>query len=670
MTAHADVARQNAMDKENAPYSIQDTALLRGIAAAPAGIDGQPDLSLFGALPASQLQHLATLVKTQAQHFEKELGNQTAKTERLQALRAELTKRGLDGFIIPLNDEYHGEYVPMKAQRLAWLTGFTGSAGLAIVLQKKAAVFTDGRYTLQVREQVDLSLYETHHITEAPPHSWITANLPQGSKLGFDPWLHTIDGLNRFERAATRAGSSLLAVEDNPLDAIWQDQPPAPLSAVQALAFEFTGEDSKHKRQRIAKHLKDAGQDAAILTLPESIAWLLNIRGRDVPHTPLPLSFAILKSDATAELFIDQRKLLPEVRAFLGADIAVHAIENFSQALDQLGASKCRVRIDTATASAWVVRKLEQAGAHSESADDPCLLPKATKNTVELAGIRRAHLRDGKAVTRFLCWLEQNIRSNSIDEITAAERLGALRQENEHFKDLSFSTISGSGPNGAIVHYRVTPQTNRQLQMGELYLVDSGAQYLDGTTDITRTIAIGCPSAEMRERYTLVLKGHIALATCLFPEGTTGSQLDVLARHALWQVGLDYDHGTGHGVGAYLSVHEGPQRISKVANTIALRPGMIISNEPGYYKTGAYGIRIENLVAVCPAKAPAGAERKLLSFETLTRAPLDRNLVEKSLLTEAEIAWWNDYHATVRADLTPLLDAETAAWLKVATAPF
>ena len=584
---------------------------------------------------------------------------QAASAERLSRLRDELARRGLAGLLVPMADEHQNEYVPPRAQRIAWLTGFTGSAGLVIVLADTAALFTDGRYTLQARAQVDASLYELRHISDEPAADWLAERLTVGARLGFDPWLFTADGAARFRAAAERAGASLVPLEDNPLDAVWADQPAAPLAPVVPHELRYAGEASADKRGRVAQGL---GADAAVLTATDSIAWLFNIRGGDVAHTPLALAFATLRSDGTADLFLDRRKLTPGLDAHLGNAVALREPAEFAGALAELAGK--RVRVDPAVSAAWVFERLEAAGAQIVRAADPCQLPKACKNEVELAGARAAHRRDGAALARFLHWLELN--ADRTDELAAAERLEAFRREDPLFRDTSFDTISGSGPNGAIVHYRSTSETNRKLPAGSFFLVDSGGQYLDGTTDVTRTIAIGAPDAEMRDRFTRVLKGHIALARCRFPEGTTGSQLDALARLALWQAGLDYDHGTGHGVGSYLGVHEGPQRISKLANTVALKPGMIVSNEPGYYKTGAYGIRTENLVAVARQEI-AGAEKPMLGFETLTRAPIDLAAVEPSLLDSAERAWLNDYHAEVRAALRPQLDAAAADWLDRAT---
>jgi Xaa-Pro aminopeptidase len=588
---------------------------------------------------------------------------------RVRKLREELARRGLAGFIVPRADEHQGEYVPARARRLAWLTGFTGSAGVAVVLAERAAIFVDGRYTLQVRDEVPAPLFEYRHLTEQPAADWIAANLGAGQVLGYDPWLHTVGEVERYQAAAAKAGGSLTALADNPVDAIWQDQPAPPLAPVVPHELRFAGKPAAEKRHEIAAAMAANDIDAAVLTAPDSIAWLLNIRGGDVPRTPLPLSFAILNRDASVELFIDRRKLAAGIETHLGNEVAVQPPAELGPALDRLGAAGKRVQLDPGSASSWVFARLGAAGAALHRAADPCQLPKACKNPVELAGTRAAHRRDGASLTRFLAWLAREAPSGTLGEIAASDRLETIRREGENFRELSFDTISGAGSNGAIVHYRATPQSEKRLLPGTLYLLDSGAQYLDGTTDVTRTIAIGAPSAEARDRFTRVLKGHIALATCRFPAGTTGSQLDVLARHALWQVGLDFDHGTGHGVGSYLNVHEGPQRISKVPNTQPLLPGMIVSNEPGYYKTGAYGIRIENLVVVEKRDGLGEAGREIYGFETITLAPIDREAIEPSLLAPQEIAWLDDYHARVRETLTPLVGAATAAWLAQVTRP-
>ena len=588
--------------------------------------------------------------------------------QRLAALRTELAARGLAGFVVPLADEHQNEWVPVHARRLAWLTGFTGSAGLAVVLAEGAAIFVDGRYTLQAREQVDGALYAIRHMADEPAAAWIAANIGDGV-LGYDPWLATPGEVTRYRTACEKAGGTLRPYEDNPVDAVWADRPARPAGPMTPHDLKFAGEAAAKKRARLATKLAADGVDAAVLTAPDSIAWLLNVRGGDLEYTPVALGFAILKADASVDLFVDPRKTSPTLTAHLGNAVSIAPPDAFAPALDSLGAEGARVLADPASAAAFVFDRLAAAGADIVRGADPCALPKACKNDVEIAGIRAAHVRDGSALTTFLAWLSEAAAAGELDEWGVAERLEEFRRTGEHFQRLSFPTIAGAGAHGAIVHYRVTKESNRRLNRGELFLVDSGAQYLDGTTDVTRTVAIGPAGAEERERFTLVLKGHIALATCRFPEGTSGSQLDILARRALWQAGLDYDHGTGHGVGSYLNVHEGPQRISKIPNRAALRPGMIVSNEPGYYKEGAYGIRIENLVAVRMAEAPDGAERPLYEFETLTLAPIDRGLVDAALLDGAEIDWLDRYHERVRETLTPLVDTATATWLAAATAP-
>lgn len=647
------------------PAGIRD--LIAGVLAAPEGTDPDAWLVLVGAtLPddlAGQLRALKA--EAAAAHAVTHAPDHAA---RLASLRAALKRRGLDGFVVPRGDEHQGEYVPPRAQRLAWLTGFTGSAGQAVVAAERAAIFVDGRYTLQVQAEVSRDLYEYKHLVEDPLLDWVAEALPEGGRLGYDPWLHTAGWVERTRQQAERAGLTLVACADNPVDSVWTDQPPPPLAPVEAQDLPFAGVPAAEKRARLAEDLVRNGIGAVVLTQPDSIAWLLNIRGADVPCTPLPLSFAILKDDGAVDLFIDRRKLAPGVDSHLGNQVAVRAPEELGDALDALGRGGRKVMADPASTSAWIFDRLHMAGSKIEREADPCALPKACKNEAELAGTRAAHARDGAALVRFLHWLSAEAPKGTVTEIAAAERLYEFRRTNDRFRGLSFETISGAGPNGAIVHYRVSEATDRRLEPGSLFLLDSGAQYRDGTTDVTRTIAIGTPTPEMKERFTLVLKGHIALSTARFPRGTTGSQLDALARRPLWSAGLDYDHGTGHGVGSFLSVHEGPQRVSKVPNTVALQPGMILSNEPGYYKTGAYGIRIENLVVVRPLDLPM-AERPMLEFEVLTLAPIDRNLIEPTLLTQEEVVWLNAYHARVREALAPRLAPEVAEWLGEATSP-
>jgi Xaa-Pro aminopeptidase len=646
-------------------------ALIKGVLAAPGEVGTSWHSLVAEPVTASLAQQLEALRAWLAADYHDGLSagdfERLPRGKRLARLRQELALRGLDGFIVPRADEHQGEYVPPCGQRLAWLTGFTGSAGLAIVLHNRAALFVDGRYTLQAAAQIDTGLFEIRHLIEEPPARWIGSELEPGMVLAYDPWMHTPHEVERFHAAAERAGATLRAIGDNPLDRVWPERPAAPIAPVVPHPEAFAGESAHSKRSRLGRALQEEGIAAVVLTLPESIAWLLNIRGSDVPHTPLPLSFAILRPDGTVALFIDRRKLVPGIERHLGNAVSVLPPERLGPALDELAAANGRIQVDPATAASWVFDRLEAAGARIHRAADPCLLPKACKNATELDGTRAAHRRDGAALTRFLAWLAHEAERSALSEIAASDRLEAFRRENEYFRDLSFPTISGAGSNGAIVHYRALPETEKRLEPGTLYLLDSGGQYLDGTTDVTRTIAIGEPTQEMRDRFTRVLKGHIALALARFPNGTTGTQLDGFARRALWQVGLDYDHGTGHGVGSYLGVHEGPQRISKAPNGQAMLPGMIVSNEPGYYKTGAYGIRIENLVVVQPSEV--SGEREMLGFETLTLAPIDRNLIDPSLLDGDEIAWLNAYHARVREALTPQLDPDTARWLAEVTQP-
>ncbi|MDJ0946014.1 MAG: aminopeptidase P family protein [Kiloniellales bacterium] len=649
-------------------------SLLAGVLAAPEAENPEAWMDLVAEGRSPELaRQLAALKRDLAAGLNDGLGAGADHAARLADLRAELAHRGLQGFLVPRSDEHQGEYVPARAQRLAWLTGFTGSAGAALVLAEKAAVFVDGRYTLQVRQQVDTALFDPVHLAEQSPADWIAENLKAGEKLGYDPWLHSESQVKGLRAAAEKAGASLVPCDGNPLDAVWRGQPAPPLAPVRPHDLAYAGQATAEKRAQIGAEIEGRGAEAAVLTLPDSIAWLLNVRGGDVTHTPFALSFAILRADGGTAWYIDDRKLTTATRRHLGNTVAVEPPEVFGPALEALGKAGAKVTLDPASAPDWAFERLRSSGAKVIPGPDPCLLPKARKNEVEIAGARAAHLRDGAAVTRFLAWLAAEAPARAgrdpVTETEAAERLAAFRRRNEEFRDLSFDTISGAGPNGAIVHYRVDETSNRALGAGELYLVDSGAQYPDGTTDVTRTLAVGAPSEEMRERFTRVLKGHIAIATARFPKGTTGSQLDTLARRPLWEAGLDFDHGTGHGVGSYLSVHEGPQRISKAPNPVPLEPGMIVSNEPGYYKEGAYGIRIENLVTVVPLSAPPESEREILGFETLTLAPIDRNLIDGRLLDDAEVAWLDAYHTRVREALTPQLEPETAAWLAAATAP-
>ncbi|WP_338467104.1 aminopeptidase P family protein [Novosphingobium sp. ZN18A2] len=592
---------------------------------------------------------------------------------RLDALRKELSRRGLDGFVIPISDEYMSEYVGAYAQRLAWLTGFGGSAGTAAVLAQKAAMFVDGRYTLQVREQVDGKLYEYQSVPDNSIAQWIADNAPEGATIGYDAWLHSKGWADALARALAEKGGKLVAVDGNPVDAVWQDQPePSPAPAL-VQTDTNAGLSSREKRAAVGEWLKEKKLDAAVISALDSVAWLLNIRGSDVEHTPVALAYCIVHDDGTAHLFIDEQKVTPELVAHLGNAVHIRPRDAFEGALAELAGK--RVAVDPERAVAAIFAALEKAGAKPVALTDPTILPKAVKNPVEQQGHRDAQARDGAAEARFLCWLGEAAPSGGETELSAAARLHAEREKTGCLKDLSFDTISAAGPNGASPHYKVTDDSNRAIEPNSVYLVDSGGQYPDGTTDITRTVWIGpdAPPAEVKDRYTRVLKGHIALALAVFPHGTSGGQLDAFARQFLWAAGLDYAHGTGHGVGSYLSVHEGPQRIAKAAGPQPgtgqpLLPGMILSNEPGYYKAGEYGIRIENLVLV-EERAIPGAEGVFYGFETLTYVPIDRTLVNADMLTPTERDWWNAYHAQTRAILAPQLSGDDLAWLEAACAP-
>jgi len=583
-------------------------------------------------------------------------------------IRKAMADQGLDGFVAPHEDEHQNEYLPAANDRLAWATGFTGSAGAAVILKDKAAIFVDGRYTLQVRDQVDQAVFEIRDLVDGGVPAYLEATTTAGQVIGYDPRLHSPDALDRLKTAAAKAGSELKPVTPNPLDAAWGAARPAqPVAPVVPHPLQYAGEDSASKRHRIGATLAQRGAGAAVITAPASIAWLFNVRGGDVIRSPLPLGQAILNADGSARLFLEPGKITPELPAWLGNEVRLETPADLPQALaDQRGQT---VLIDPGQSSAWYFETLGEAGASILRAEDPCVLPRACKNAVEIAGTKRAHIRDGAALTRFLHWVATEGQASPPDEITAVSKLEGFREDTGALKDLSFDTIAGAASNGAIVHYRPTTRLNKRTEMGSLLLVDSGAQYLDGTTDVTRTIAIGEPSAEMAERFTLVLKGHLALARVRFPTGTTGSALDALARMALWAHGLDYDHGTGHGVGSYLGVHEGPQRISKAPSTVALQPGMIVSNEPGYYKEGAYGIRIETLQVVTEAAEIPGGERPMLGFETLTLAPIDRRLVAKALLSDEERAQFDAYHARVLATVGPLVPGAVRKWLTEVCAP-
>jgi len=583
-------------------------------------------------------------------------------------IRQAMAAQGLDGFLVPHEDEHQNEYLPAANDRLAWATGFTGSAGAAVILADKAAVFVDGRYALQVRDQVDDALFEVRDLIEGGVPGYLEERLSAGQTVGYDPRLHSPSALEGLRAAATRAGAALKPVADNPLDQAWGAARPAqPAALVVPHPLEYSGEASSAKRARIGADLAQAGASAAVLTAPASIAWLFNVRGGDVIRSPLPLAQAILNQDGSARLFLEPAKVSADLPAWLGNEVSLEAPDALPAALAALKGRS--VLIDPAQSSAWYFEALASAGATVVAAADPTALPRACKNSVEIEGTRRAHIRDGAALTRFLHWVATEAQTSLPDEVEVVRKLEGFREATGALKDLSFDTIAGAESNGAVVHYRPTQRLNKRTVSGSLLLVDSGAQYLDGTTDVTRTMAIGEPSAEMRNRFTLVLKGHLALARVRFPAGTTGSALDTLARAALWAAGLDYDHGTGHGVGSYLGVHEGPHRIAKAPNTVALRPGMIVSNEPGYYKAGAYGIRIETLQFVTePAQIPGG-ERPMLGFETLTLAPIDRRLVDVDILTGEEVNQLNAYHARVLAEIGPLVEGDVRTWLEGACAP-
>jgi Xaa-Pro aminopeptidase len=590
-----------------------------------------------------------------------------ALSARLSAFREELTRRNLSGFVVPRADQQQNEYVAPSEERLAWLTGFTGSAGMAVVLAREAAVFVDGRYTLQAGKQVDTKAWAVESLVDPPPETWLSQHLVAGDRLGFDPWLHTSASAERLATACAKAGAELVAVDTNPVDTIWTERPALPLAPVALHGAQFSGEAEAAKLKQIAAEIAKLGADALVLSDSHAVAWTFNIRGGDVAHTPLPLSYALVPKGGRPTLFIDHRKLSNSVRDHLEQIATVVDPGLLTPKLVELSKSGASIALDSATAADALTRLITSAGGKPLRGADPVALLKAIKNDTEIAGTRTAHRRDAIALARFLAWIDREAPSGNLTEIDAVEALETFRRDTGALKDVSFPTISGTGPNGAIVHYRVTRKSNRRIAPGDLLLVDSGAQYEDGTTDVTRTIAIGEPTSEMRDRFTRVLRGHIAIARALFPDGTTGAQLDTLARQFLWQAGVDFEHGTGHGVGSYLSVHEGPARISKLGTT-PLKRGMILSNEPGYYKTDAFGIRIENLELVVAAEV-AGAEKPVNAFETLTLAPIDRHLVDLNMLGGDELSWLNEYHERVRHAVRGHVDDATRAWLDAATAP-
>ncbi|BAQ17044.1 aminopeptidase P family protein [Methyloceanibacter caenitepidi] len=598
-----------------------------------------------------------------------ETGAPAESGERVKALLRELKQRQLKGFLVPHSDQHQNEFLPPSEERLAWLTGFTGSAGVAVVAENGSALFVDGRYILQAPKQVDTDLFEVLQIPKAKPSEWVKEKLARGNRLGYDPRLHTISEIERLTKTLSAAGIRLTPVDDNPIDKIWgKDRPSPPRAEIFMQPLEFAGKGSGEKLMQVQMDLVEAEHDAVLLTAPDSICWLFNIRGADIKHTPVTLAYAIVPAKGRPTLFIDPQKIGESVRIALKPYTEIAAPEALDEALTELAKSGAKVRLDPGSASMRFASVLQAGGAKHVSGDDPCTMPKAIKTDAEQAGARAAHLRDGAAMARFLAWLDEVAETGRIDEVSAAMKLEDFRRETGQLKDISFDTIAASGPHGAVVHYRPTTESKRVLDKNNLFLIDSGGQYADGTTDVTRTIAVGKPTAEMKRHYGLVLRSHIAIAAARFPAGSRGQDLDPFARGPLWAAGLDFDHGTGHGVGSYLSVHEGPQRISRLG-TEELEPGMILSNEPGYYREGQYGIRLENLVLVTPAEQIEGGERKMLGFETLTLVPFDRRLIDPKQFLPWELAWLNDYHARVREKIEPLIASEDRPWLRHATAP-
>ncbi len=583
--------------------------------------------------------------------------------QRLRSVRKEMKADNLDAFLVPRADEYLGEYVPEHNERLHWISGFSGSAGFVVILADSAAIFVDGRYTIQVQQQVPGDLYEFHHLIEDPPLGWIGRTLKKNARVGIDSRLHPYAFFKTASDTLSALGLELVEVRKNPLDQHWTNRPTPEPELVLQLSEEFTGEHSADKRERIGAIIEADGADATLVTQLDSIAWLLNIRGADIPRLPVLLGFAILYKNGEMILFTDPRKISNDLYQHVGEGVTIQDESKIIDALVNLGNGKLKILTDENTTNAFSVLRCLENGCSIIPAPDPVLIPKAQKNSIEINGMRKCHIRDGSALSRYLCWLENEVQAGNLyDEGELAERLESFRRELSDIHDLSFDTISATGANGALCHYNHLNGKPAMLEMNSLYLVDSGGQYLDGTTDVTRTVVIGQPSDEHRQMFTLVLKGHIALATAVFPKGTSGVQLDVLARQFLWHEGLDYDHGTGHGVGVFLCVHEGPQRISKQPSPNAqLLPGMVLSNEPGYYKENCYGIRCENLMIV--------TERKdgMLTFETITFVPFDLRLVDKAMLTQSETDWINQYHLDVYKKLLPLLDGTELQWLKKST---
>ncbi|EIU7005143.1 aminopeptidase P family protein [Vibrio parahaemolyticus] len=585
---------------------------------------------------------------------------------RVNAIREWLAQHNIDALLIPHEDEYLGEYVPAHNERLHWLTGFTGSAGAAVITQDKAAIFVDGRYTVQVTKQVPNELFEYRHLIEEPALDWIQDNLTANASVAIDPRMHSSAWLDMAQ--AKLAGKlELNILSSNPIDELWHDRPAPVVSDVRLMPTEAVGQSSESKRKEIAQLVAKAGADSAVITALDSICWLLNVRGLDVSRLPVLLSHAILHADSSVEYFLDPARLPAEFSEHVGTGVTVHHPEALQSRLEAMSGKK--VLLDPAISNAWFKLVLQNAGASVIAAADPCLMPKAAKNEVEIAGMKACHIRDGVAMSKFLCWLDAEVAAGNLhDEATLADRLEAFRKEDPTLMDLSFDTISAAGGNAAMCHYNHENQPEPgKLELNTLYLVDSGGQYLDGTTDITRTIAIGQPSAEMIKQFTLALKGHIGVARARFPKGTRGYQIDTLARQHLWAEGYDYDHGTGHGVGHFLSVHEGPASISKKQIDVPLTEGMVLSNEPGYYRADAFGIRIENLELV--VETPTNGDFPVLSFESLTRCPIDKRNINVDMLTRPELAWLNDYHQKVWEQISPLVEGEVKEWLREATLP-
>lgn len=595
-----------------------------------------------------------------------DIGGPAHCVERLEALRAVLKRLSLTGFILPRSDEFQNEFVSPDSEQLLWLTGFSGSWGEAVILQERAGLIIDGRYELQARKQVDMAAYDLININKTSRSEWLSEHLKSGDRFGYDPRLHTVSQVDLLEKTVAGAGAELVPVGTNPLAELWTARPAPKMEPVSLHPIEFAGVNAQEKIANIQKKLTKAGRDAVVIGLLDSVAWLFNIRGTDLPHTPFVIAYAVIPAAGKARLFIDGRKVTSPVRNALSEFVEIAEPSAQSGYLAELGRQKAEVQLDAESVSQWYWNQLTDAGAVIHEERDPCTLPKARKNDAEIAGARAAHVRDGVAVSRFLAWFGKALANQTLDEITVAQKLEEFRRESNMLRDISFDTIAAAGPNGAIVHYRPTVSSNRKIEAGTLFLLDSGGQYSDGTTDLTRTLAVGAPTDVMCRHYTLVLKGHIALATTRFPEKTRGTHLDAFARRALWEAGLDFDHGTGHGVGSFLSVHEGPQSISR-RDSAPLEPGMIVSNEPGFYREGEYGIRIENLLLVTPPDDIPDGERPMMGFETLTLVPYDRMLIDIALLREDEIAWINAYHARVFDELSGKVDDETREWLKTAT---